>query len=714
MKLRLKYLLLSVILPISIIIIIFFLLYINISKNFYSYVISRYQKEAEMIELTIRKYLFDKVNKLISYSNTYDVYYLLKNINYREEEKFVNDKEFNSYKITTEKFAKSDKDIQFLYTGSPLTKTVYSFVVIGLPKDFDCTSRPWYQGAINNKSYFITDPYISADANKTFILSISYPVFEKENIIGVVAIDLEVNYISNYFNEYKIGQKGHIFLFNNNGKLILYPKNKEYVENNLFIKYLKNGLEKFNDILLKNENGIIEDAIIDKEKSFVFFKSIEGTELKIGMIVNKSEVLKDFNTTIKLIVYIFIALIIILFIILQLSFVNIFKKPIYKIKNKFEEIAEGEGNLTIKLDHKSDDELGEISNLFNKFLSSLNSIIYKIKNETHNLIEKAFTPLSVNIEETSSAINQISSNLNSTFNIFNSQIEKLKLITNNINQLTNSFKNLSDLIEKENSNISISSASIEQMASNINSVFNSADNSTKSVKELKESSNFAKEKIDKVLNLLENIFRDSEKLLEANKIIQSISDKTNLLAMNAAIEAAHAGDAGRGFAVVADEIRKLAEVSADQSKSIENNLKNIKESIDIVYKSSKETVSAFDEIIKHINNVEKIVEDVKVSMDEQNKGSKEILNSIKELKNISNNIENITKNMETYTDYINNEIESFYKFNEELKISFDEIKTGNNEINISINNISKLSSLSKERLLEINKIISKFIVDEKK
>lgn len=710
MKLKFKYYILSILLPVMLILFIFSFLYIKISKNFYNNILEKYKKESEIIELTIRNYLFNKVNTLISYSNISDVHFLIKNINYRDEKKFLNDPLFDSYRKTTENIAKSDKDILFLYTGSPKTKTVYSFLYFGLPETYDCTSRPWYIGAINNKGYYFTDPYISADENKNFIISVSYPVFENDNIIGAVAIDLEVNYISNYFKDYKIGEKGHIFLFNKNGKLILYPKNPEFVENNLFLKDLKNGLQIYNDEILSKEFGLIQNAIIDKSESFVFYNNIKGTELKIGMIVDKNETLKSFNDIIKTIIIIFFICIVILSIILDLSFINIFKKPIYRIKNKFEEISEGEGNLTIKLDYSSDDELGEISSLFNKFLSSLNSIIFNIKKETNNLLHDIFTPLSVNIEETSSAINEINSNLNSTFNIYNNQLQKLKNITDNINELNSSFKNLSDLIEKENNNISISSASIEEMASNINSVTKNSEISSQSVKELKNSSNFAKEKIDNVLKLLENIFKDSEKLLEANKIIQSISDKTNLLAMNAAIEAAHAGESGRGFAVVADEIRKLAEVSAEQSKLIESNLKNIKESIDIAYKSSKDSNIAFEDIIKHIDNVEKIVEDVKISMDEQNKGSNEILNSIKELKNISSNIENIVKNMQNYADFINSEINNFYKFNEELRISFDEIKTGNNEINESINNIAKLSSLSKEILMEINKRISKFIV----
>jgi|GEM_PF-5447153 methyl-accepting chemotaxis protein len=712
MKLKLKYLILTIIFPIIIILISFIFIFSNIYRNTYNLTLENYKKESNIIENTIRNYLFNKVYTIKTYASLPDSIYLLKNIDYREEKRFVNDPKYENFREITKAFVNNDQDIQFLYIGSPKTKTIHSFLVIGFPETYDCTTRPWYIGAIQNNNYYFTEPYISADANKSFIMSISYPVYEKNKIIGVAAIDLEINFISKYFANYKIGKKGHIFLYNNKGKLILYPNNPEFVENNLKLNELKNGMEKAYDNLIKNKEGLLENFTIDKEKTILIFKSIEGTDLKIGMVINKNEAFQNFNNIIKLLILIFILVILILFIVLETSFVNIFKKPINKIKNKFEEISKGEGNLTLKLDYKSNDEFGEISSLFNSFLFTLNKIIANIKKETNEFINNSLTSLFTNIEETSTSINEINSNINSTISIYNLQFEKLKKINDNINNLNNNFKEISEIITKLNKNISNSSSSIEEMASNINYVTSNSENANKNVVELKNSSISGKEKIDNVLNILEKTFNESEKLLDANKVIQSISEKTNLLAMNAAIEAAHAGSAGSGFAVVADEIRKLAEVAADQSKSIEINLKNIKSYIDNAYQTSKEAVSAFDIISSNIAVVEKSVEEIKVSMTEQNKGTNEILKSTKELSNIANYLENISKNIETFTDFINNEISEFYKYNEELKNSFDEIKMGNDEINKSINNIEKLANLNKDSVTKINELISKFIVSE--
>ncbi|WP_461252397.1 methyl-accepting chemotaxis protein, partial [Treponema sp. R8-4-B8] len=140
------------------------------------------------------------------------------------------------------------------------------------------------------------------------------------------------------------------------------------------------------------------------------------------------------------------------------------------------------------------------------------------------------------------------------------------------------------------------STAIEEMVANISSVTNTLVSNTANVNTLKEASEVGRGGLQEVATDIQEIARESEGLLEINSVMENIASQTNLLSMNAAIEAAHAGEAGKGFAVVADEIRKLAESSSDQSKTIGTVLKKIAESIKQITSSTENVLARFEAI----------------------------------------------------------------------------------------------------------------------
>jgi len=204
---------------------------------------------------------------------------------------------------------------------------------------------------------------------------------------------------------------------------------------------------------------------------------------------------------------------------------------------------------------------------------------------------------------------------------------------------------LNGQLESQSAAITESSAAIEQLVANTRSVSNTLSKNAQNVKELQEASVVGHSGLNEVATDIKEIARESESLLEINSVMQNIASQTNLLSMNAAIEAAHAGDSGRGFAVVADEIRKLAESSSQQSKTIGGVLKKIKSSIDKITKSTDNVMNKFDAIDGGVKTVAEQEHGILNAMTEQSAGSTQIMQAIAQVNDITGQVKEDARQM---------------------------------------------------------------------
>ncbi|MBO4731546.1 MAG: chemotaxis protein, partial [Spirochaetaceae bacterium] len=209
--------------------------------------------------------------------------------------------------------------------------------------------------------------------------------------------------------------------------------------------------------------------------------------------------------------------------------------------------------------------------------------------------------------------------------VSNVSVTKLEENETNVDSLVNQTKAMREIVED-------SSSAVEEMISNINSITSTLQKTSGAVQELENATSIGNTNLLDVTKLVGNIEQDSQGLVEMSKMIQSIASQTNLLAMNAAIEAAHAGNAGAGFAVVADEIRKLAESSSVQAKNIHKVLDEIKKSIDMAYAKTRTTQSEFAEIVRLSDTVKQQEATVLHAVTEENQGGALVLESIAKLK----------------------------------------------------------------------------------
>jgi len=204
---------------------------------------------------------------------------------------------------------------------------------------------------------------------------------------------------------------------------------------------------------------------------------------------------------------------------------------------------------------------------------------------------------------------------------------------------------LNGQLESQSSAITESSAAIEQMIANTRSVSNTLSKNAQNVQSLQEAAAVGHSGLNEVATDIKEIARESESLLEINSVMQNIASQTNLLSMNAAIEAAHAGESGRGFAVVADEIRKLAESSSRQSKTIGGVLKKIKGSIDKITKSTDNVMNKFEAIDGGVKTVAEQENGIMNAMAEQSSGSTQIMQAIAQVNNITGQVKEDARKM---------------------------------------------------------------------
>jgi methyl-accepting chemotaxis protein len=364
--------------------------------------------------------------------------------------------------------------------------------------------------------------------------------------------------------------------------------------------------------------------------------------------------------------------------------------PISKISSILKEISMGEGDLTGRIETDSENEIGELAGYFNTTLEKIRNLVGAIKYKINGLNHTSFE-LSLNMDKTSTAVQHISSNLDNIENLVVRQENGAIEAGSAVGEIKKIIDNLNKRIEEQAESVNRSSTAIEEMTANIHSVTQTLAENSKNVDVLAEASENGKTGLQMVAQEIQGIARDSEGLLEINSVMNTIASQTNLLSMNAAIEAAHAGMAGRGFAVVADEIRKLAESSSKQSKTTAAMLKKIKSSIDNITKSSNEVLSRFGAIDSSVKTVSDHEENILRAMEEQESGGRQILDSIGRLRDITSSVQKGSDDMAKSGEILVKETDEFIKVSRETVEGMNEILTGVNQIRISVDHVNEIS-----------------------
>ncbi|MDR0722509.1 MAG: methyl-accepting chemotaxis protein [Treponema sp.] len=377
------------------------------------------------------------------------------------------------------------------------------------------------------------------------------------------------------------------------------------------------------------------------------------------------------------------------------------------IIKELERITLEEKDLRQRITIPSVDELGSVAGLINYLCHSLSENITAIKEFQRNFLELG-KKLQQNVQTSVGALSRIASSVDTVKNKANAQVNTVGDSTEAVEKVAANIKSMEKMIDEQADSISTASSSIEEMVSNIASVSTSINVMADQFIELIALAEKGKGAQIESMKKIELIAERSAALLEANKVISTIASQTNLLAMNAAIEAAHAGDTGKGFAVVADEIRKLAETSAGQSKNIREEINLVQQAIAEVVTTSKDSESAFTRVSERIGKTDAIVREVRQAMNEQKEGSSQILKTLQVVNEVTSNVRKGSKEMGTGNNTMITTISLLRDSSRQIQQNIEQIASGFDEIESSSKSVSEVAEKTVKNIQGMESVVKHF------
>ncbi|ALU45646.1 methyl-accepting chemotaxis protein [Pseudoalteromonas rubra] len=479
------------------------------------------------------------------------------------------------------------------FIGTPDGQFVLNDTTVVLPSDFDATQRPWYKLAERKRDTAFTTPYIDVTSNELTITAV-VPIMNNGRFSGVAGGDIDMVTITDIVNEIDFLGYGYGFLLDAEGRILSHP------DTQLNDKPM---VDLFGTKLPLTE-AFAELEIDGKEKlvSFVAMRGINNVDWYLGVVIDKEIAYSSVASFRNMALIYMLVGVVVIVVMLQLL-LKYLMRPMVHLNEAIKDIAQGEGDLTRRLDVENNDEFGELSNYFNLFVDKIHESISKVK-------------------ETTLALEQVMAGLQSqtqgALDIYTEQTKRTDSVATAINQLSssaveisNSAKHASELATEANS-----LSSQGQVALNAN------------IEEIGSLS----AKMQKAQSTIDGLDKLTASIGQVLEVIKGVSEQTNLLALNAAIEAARAGEAGRGFAVVADEVRQLAQRTQESTQEIENTIGELqqgsasavavmKSSIDDSSNSAEQAQSAgtkMQEVTHAIDSIDGVNHAVASATQEQN------------------------------------------------------------------------------------------------
>ena len=522
--------------------------------------------------------------------------------------------------------------------------------------------------------------------------------------------------VTDFLSEITVGEQGYIFVLNMNGEYVLSENRNRDGENIMGATdeegrhFIREMISKAPD-LEEDRSGVLRYPWRNSEEEplkekIAVYRHFEAWDWVWGV----SAVRDDFAGGIAAVRMVTIVIAVVfagLAILAAFVVGTAFSKPISHIERVMARVAEGDFTEEVAL-RSSVRELKRLSENFDeKLLVSMRKMIGQIKYVTdysHETGEK----ISNQVEGTLVFTNQMTQQLVQMKGQIHGLDGQINEASSAVEQIQATISNVAKQIDQQSSAVSETSASIEEMNSSIQSVAKIAEEKQEATSTLLEITGEGGEKVRSTNEIIQNIGVSINDMMDMITIINKVAAQTNLLAMNAAIEAAHAGDAGRGFAVVAEEIRNLSSSTSDSAKKISNRLKEIVGRIQEATEMSEATGTAFQKIEEEVKEFVNAFQEIASSTAELSTGSEEMLNAVNSLQNVAQEIQDGSEEMRGGSQDINEALQSLKEFSGNTVGSLKDLEEKTTNVNYAQGNMTDLVIGNSDNAEKLAQEISRF------
>ena len=575
----------------------------------------------------------------------------------------------------------------------------------------DISSTNWFKSYNGNR--YMSEPFPSL-INGQMVIIIAVPLYnENATDNDILAATIDGFTMCEAVSNLVIGKTGSCSVINSRGITIADPDKtlvqdqfdviQEAVRNPAFA-----SLSALVQTMLKSQDTAIGYYEYNKMKRIASYAAMKTTGWKIAVYEPIHEAMETVSSLRRSLSIIGVIILLITLTIIYII-ANGIIMPIRKIVEALQNIAQGEGDLTVRLPVSGNDEITDMSEYFNQTIAKVGTSIQQIGTNSSTMKEVGDELVS-NMTETAGAVHEISANIDGVKQQAMTQAASVTETAATIEEIVRTIQQLNTSIEMQAASVAQSSSSVEQMVANIASIGQTLGKTDEAIKSLTTATGDGKATLVTSNTVTQKIAEESGSLMEASSVIQHIASQTNLLAMNAAIEAAHAGEAGQGFAVVADEIRKLAEESSTQGKTITTTLKTLSGEIETLSASSKTVDEKFNTIFALAERVKEMSARLTESMREQENGSKEVLAAIKSINTVTVEVQAGSEEMLKGGESVAAEMQKLDSLTRVITESMNEMASGAVQINNAVQEVNEITQKNKRSIENLTEEVGKFKV----